>query len=218
MTKTTRHPLGRRLEHDPRSRAFPAVTMAVPLRTVTWHRYGAVLDQGNVGSCTGNAMAQVLNHKPLRQRGKVLTEEDALRLYSAATVLDDFPGVYPGEDTGSSGLAVAKAALQEGLISQYQHAFGLDHGLNVLMSGPVIVGTNWYDSMFDAGPGGLLHVDGSIAGGHEWSWIGVDMKNRHAICLNSWGREWGDRGKFRLTFDDLNRLLREDGDITVPVR
>lgn len=51
--------LGRIVQHDPRSLAFVAAT--APLKTVTHRLSGQVLDQGNLGSCTGNAMAQALN-------------------------------------------------------------------------------------------------------------------------------------------------------------
>lgn len=213
---TTPFPLGRILQHDPRSRAFPA-RADLPLHTRTWRRYGAVLDQGHTSSCTGHAMAQVLNHIPLRRRGHVLTGVDAMRIYSRATVIDEWLGCYPPDDTGSSGLAVAKAAKEEGLISAYDHAFGLDHALHALMAGPVIVGSNWYSSMFRPQRDGRLLVEGTIEGGHEWTWVGVDMEQRLALCLNSWGVDWGVRGRFWLTLDDLDRLLREDGDVTVPL-
>lgn len=217
MTISTPLPLGRLLQHDPRSRAFPALA-ADTLRSVTHRRYGAVLDQGRTSSCTGHAMAQVLNHVPLRVKGHVLRSADAFRIYTRATQIDEWPGEYPAQDTGSSGLAVAKAAKEAGLITAYDHAFGLDHALLALVLAPVIVGSNWYSSMWRTDPVGRLQISGRVEGGHEWTMFGLDVEQRRVLCLNSWGPRWGDRGRFWLTFDDLGRLLNEDGDVTVPVR
>lgn len=213
----TPFPLGRRVEHDPRSLAYPAPAASVTSKS--WTHYGPILDQGQVGSCTGNAMAGALNTRPLHTlRAPLLTEDDALRLYSEATELDNAPGSYPPDDTGSSGLAVAKAAQKEGRIGSYQHAFGLDHALQSLMSGPVLIGSNWYEGMFHPSSAGLVTISGSVAGGHEYLAVGVSVPRRTVTCVNSWGASWGRRGRFTLTWDTLDRLLSEQGDVTVPVR
>src|SRR5581483_9492938 len=101
------YPLGRRVEHDPRSRLFPFTAEApAKLRTVAHRSYGLPLDQGQLGSCTGNAAAGALNTVPLhRTGGRVLTETQARDLYALATRLDGFEGEWPPTDTGSSGLA-----------------------------------------------------------------------------------------------------------------
>ena len=124
----TPYPLGRHVEHDPRSLnfAFPITAPTAPLRTILHRSYGLPLNQGNLGSCTGNAMAGAVNSLPLHKTGgRVLKEADAVDLYSLATRLDAFDGAYPPSDTGSSGIAVAKAAKQKGLIKSYWHAFSM---------------------------------------------------------------------------------------------
>jgi hypothetical protein len=63
--------LGRHIEHDPQSRAFSVGTAAV--KTVTYKRHGKPFDQGELGSCTGNAMAGVLMTEPLWVPGRDLT-------------------------------------------------------------------------------------------------------------------------------------------------
>jgi hypothetical protein len=82
--------LGRHVEHDPRSRAFSAGTAAI--KTVSHKRHGKPFNQGNLGSCTGNAMAGLLMTEPFWVRGRVLTEKDAVALYKAATKLDSISG------------------------------------------------------------------------------------------------------------------------------
>jgi hypothetical protein len=212
------YPLGRSQEHDPRSLSFPAPTDS-SVRSTAWRRYGTVLDQGNVGSCTGNAAAQALNHAPFHQSGtRCLRETDALTLYSAATTLDNSPETYPPDDTGSSGLAVAKAARAAGLIGGYLHAFDLDHVLSAAMSGPLIVGSDWLDGMFEPDASGFVHLTGSVAGGHEYVLDGVNLEHQRLRFLNSWSANWGRRGRFFMSFDDFAALLDDGGDAVLFVR
>jgi len=206
------YPLGRIVQHDPRSFAFPAA-LAPALKTVNHRHYGPVLDQGQIGSCTGNAAAQALNTVPLRHGRRLLAEIDARNLYHEATVIDGYPGTWPPTDTGSSGLAVAKAAQQSGWVSGYTHAFGLDQCLAALVLAPVIVGTNWHQDMFTPDPAGYLHPTGAVAGGHEYALIGLDVKRKRVTMLNSWSASWGRNGRAYLTFDDLGTLLANSGDV-----
>ncbi|MBP9918725.1 MAG: hypothetical protein KBF43_09080 [Dermatophilaceae bacterium] len=214
------YPLGRVVEHDPRSRAYPARATAahVPFVSRRWRHVGPVLDQGQIGACTGFALAQCLNTGPLHTGQRALTDSDALALYKAATRLDNIPGEYPPDDTGSSGLAAAKAAKAAGLISSYRHAFGLDHMLSALQLGPVIVGTDWTDAMFTPDASGFVHYRGSRAGGHEWLAYGLNVPREYVLALNSWGPAWGVKGRFRVSFTDMGALLARGGDVTVPVR
>lgn len=204
--------------HDPRSRSF-AAPADLPAKTVTWRRYGPVLDQGQVGSCTGNATAQVLNHRPFHIVGtSCYREVDALRFYRIATEVDPYPGSYPAEDTGSDGLSVAKAAQQLGAITGYTHAFGLDHVLSAAQAGPLIVGTDWYDGMFHPDGSGQVFPSGSIAGGHEYTLDGVNVEHKMLRFLNSWGSGWGARGRFYQSFDNFSKLLAAGGDAVLFTR
>lgn len=208
----TPFPLGRRVEHDRRSLAHPAAA-APTLRTVTWRRYGPTLDQGDTSSCTGHAMAHAINSRPTHRTGtRLLTHADALALYSAATILDPWPEQYPPDDAGSSGLAVAKAARNAGHITTYSWAFGIDHTLAALTLSPVLIGTVWTERMFTPDPAGIVTPGGREYGGHEYLAVGIDLRTRTVLCQNSWGPTWGLRGRFRLTFDNLNALLRQQGD------
>jgi hypothetical protein len=207
---------GRHIEHDIESRRFPAET--APLRSVTHQHYGAVLDQGQLGSCTGNAAAQAMNTAPLYDgKRRLLTEQDAVAIYSWATHHDSCAGVYPPDDTGSSGLAVAKALKKLGLITGYHHAFGLDHTLGALILGPVIIGTAWTERMETPDTNGTIHYspEDAVVGGHETCLVGIDVERRRVRGLNSWSTAWGDGGFYWLSFDDLGALLADRGDATV---
>jgi hypothetical protein len=207
--------LARHVEHDPKSWDFPADT--APITTVTWAHPGPILDQGQVGSCTGNALADCLNTLPLYKSGPFVDEKAAIAIYSWATHHDGIPGTYPKEDTGSSGIAACKAGKHLGLLKGYKHAFGIEHTLGALMLQPVMIGIPWYTGMFDPDGDGFLNVTGKVEGGHEIAIIGCDSLNQSVTVLNSWGSSWGINGFALLRWSDLERLLAEQGDCTVPL-
>jgi hypothetical protein len=210
--------LGRHVEHDPRSLAFSAGTSAV--KSVRHKRHCPAFDQGELGSCTGNAMAGTLMTEPLWKKSRSLTEKDAVALYKAATHLDAIPGVYPPSDTGSSGLAVMKAAVQKHYITGYAHTFSLDQLLGSLVRFPGIIGVNWYDSFDVPRSDGECRLtrSASIRGGHEVQLFGIDVKKKQVWCYNSWGPKWGGlrNGTFYFAYKTLERLLHEQGDATFP--
>lgn len=220
MTTPARYGLGRLVNHDPRSRAFPFAARpeaAAPVGTVRWTRRAAILDQGQLGSCTGNAAAGWLGTDDAQQQGRAdVTEALAVDLYSAATKLDPWPGAWPPDDTGSDGLSVCKVLQARGLISSYTHCFGLGDVLAALQSGPVITGTNWYEGMFEPAARGLVEISGAVAGGHEYVVEGVDVERRELVFANSRGANWGEHGHFRMSYETYSRLLSEQGDATVP--
>lgn len=217
--EATPFPLGRNLEHDDRSRAFPFITATeVPVVNKVWRRYGPTLNQGNVGACTLFAGGHALNSLPNYVAGEgTVRAATCLEMYARATQIDEFPGQMPEQDTGSSGNAACKVLFERGYITEWRWAFGLDHLLQALMKSPVMVGTWWYSEMFYPSATGLIRVGGSRVGGHEYVISGVhSVRDRLLRVQNSWG-PWGDNGRALITFDDMDRLLREDGDAVIPV-
>ena len=219
--------LGRTVWHDEASRLWPAAWHRI--RTAEWRLAdgATVLDQGQVGSCTANALAHALNTRHLQAararhgHEQLLDEAAAVDLYSAATRVDPYVGEYPPTDTGSSGLAVCKVAKWRGLLTSYRHAFGLQAALRAVSGGPVIIGVGWRESMFtpraDATLGAVLEVAGQVAGGHEVCLDAIDTDRRMVRVLNSWSSLWAWHGRAWLSWDDLGTLLDDGGDCTVPV-
>jgi hypothetical protein len=199
------------VNHDPRSRNFPARTEG-PVTSVRWHRHGVSLDQGQLGSCTGNAIAGLCNHSPNHLDHPQLTETDAVDIYCLGTELDGYDGTYPPTDTGCDGLSVSKAARQLGYLISWTTAFGVDHALAALMSGPLTIGVNWYEDMFNPDATGLVHPTGSLAGGHQFVMDGWDAVHGLFRFNNSWSNAWGKNGRFFMTYADVDTLLGQDGD------
>jgi hypothetical protein len=219
--------LGRHVRHDPRSLSYlyPERDPAT-LTSVRHERAIPVLDQGNLGSCTGNAAEGCVGSEPFyatipgtvlgRPTGNAQVDEDqAAALYSAATTLDSYRGSYPPTDTGSDGLSVAKAAKAAGLISGYQHCTSLNAALAALAERPVITGVSWYEGMDDPDADGLVHVTGAVRGGHEFVLDELDVEGQRVGFTNSWGEGWGVQGRAYISWADFKRLLSEDGDVTV---
>lgn len=217
---TERNRLGRHIEHDERSKGFAVALLKTAPKSATFKRHCPPFDQGDLGSCTGNAMAGVLMTEPFWKPGRLLTESDAVRLYSEATHLDKIRGNYPPDDTGSSGLAVAKAAQKEGWIPGYEHSFGLDHLTHGLSQRPGLLGINWYSSFDSPLATGEcpLTAGATVRGGHEIQMFQLDMEKKRVWCYQSWGPTWGglNNGTFWFSFDTLATLLEQHGDATFP--
>lgn len=216
--------LGRHIRHDPRSRRFATPRRARPTTDVRHRNYGRKLHQ-RIGACTGYTGAHCLNCAPARQALRpraTFGDADALRFYSGATTRDPWEGVYPPTDTGSSGLAVCETMLAEGIITRYEWSFGFEHGLESIQDGALMQGTWWTTDMFDPDPTGRVRPTGGDAGGHEYLWVGVELRTRLAPSqnrswfLNSWG-PWGKGGYFWMTWEDHMMLLERDGDLIRPI-
>jgi hypothetical protein len=213
-------PLGRNLYHDSRNQMYPWQRTTGKLKTQLWPRHIPILDQGNVGSCTGNEQVGALgtgaifDALPAGHPG--LDETLALSIYSGAETIDG-DGPYPPNDNGSSGPSAAQVAKKMGLISGYQHCFSVADVLNALETGPVGIGSNWYDSMDNPDSSGLVDISANagIRGGHEYLCRGKDMDRQLVYLDNSWGTSFGASGSFMYSFDTLARLLAEQGDGTV---
>jgi hypothetical protein len=209
--------LGRHVLHDPRSKDYPAAR-APQIVSVQHAAIGLPLDQGQVGSCTANALCGALDSAPNINGGTPLDEAEALRVYELETQLEGQP--YPPNDPGGSGLMVCKAGKQMGLISSYRHAFGIQHALGALVQRPVITGVSWYDSFDQPDPNGLVAIapGATVRGGHEIVADEIDAANQLVWFWNSWGTGWGVGGRFCMSFDTWDQLLQQNGDVTVPIK
>ncbi len=200
-------------QFDDRSWSYPIRELlgARKPRSYTWP-LKTWNDQGREGACVGFAWSHELAAAPV----KVPTDNDVgLRIYREAQKIDQWPGeAY----SGTSILAGAQVAKSLGYIPEYRWAFGAQDVIDTVGAyGPCVLGMNWYEGMFDTGPSGYLSVSGRIAGGHAIVCLGVNLRMGYVTLHNSWGRGWGLDGRAFLSFADLARLLREDGDAAVPV-
>jgi hypothetical protein len=229
--------LGRHVRHDKRSlkHAYGVLPKSA-IVPVNWTRRIPILDQGQLGSCTTNAFTGALGTDSAQRTGLaaatvradsqgvftagsyILNEDFAVRAYSLETRDDAYPGQYLPDDTGSDGLGAMAMGQDLGLVDSYQHAFSIAAVRSALMSGPVLWGTVWLNSMFTTDSKGFLIVNRSSgeAGGHELVLRAYDPATDVYGGDNSWGESFGVGGSFFVTGANLRWLLSQDGDITVP--
>jgi hypothetical protein len=197
------------------------MTSSAAPESVLWDSHAPVLDQGQIGSCTGNAVTQLLNTDyamKISGRTSYLVESDAVKVYELATDIDSFPGSYPTADTGSTGSSACEAAIRLGYLSGYQCVVpDLQSILAALRVQPLIVGVPWLSGMFTPDPNGLVDISGYVAGGHEFAILGFDMADSCFTFLNSWSDTWGVKGRFKIRFNDFVGLLAGDvGAVSAP--
>lgn len=212
--KTLDKRLDRLVQFDERSRNFPirALVADKKPRSYTWS-VPVSLDQGEEGACVGHAGAHELAGRPI----KVLGVDSALAfwLYYECQKRDQ----WPGENySGTSIIALADLLLERGSISSYRWSFNIDDlKLAVGYAGPAILGLNWYSGMFRPDANGFIKPTGILAGGHAILCHGVNIKGGYFKLYNSWGADWGDNGSCKISFEDLARLLGEDGEACIPI-
>lgn len=176
----------------------------------------------SLGSCTANAgtgaLAWLLGAARLAEVGlsatdPVVCEKYAIRLYHEETAADEFAAEWPPDDTGSSGLGIARALKARGLVGSYVHATTADDLVSLLQAGPVLLGVPWFEDWFRPNADGFVDSGkwaiSKLAGGHEILAIGVDevaqdaaghvIPEKTVIRLrNSWSTGWGLAGEFRM--------------------
>lgn len=226
---TPRDPrLGRIPQHDPANARYPIrhrVDITNPLRSYTW-QVGVHLDQGREGGCVGWTYTQELACRPQVVdflRDPAQGNPFAQQTYWEIQRNDQWDGgAYPGADPfyeGTSVLAGAKTLTAAGWYTAYHWGQSeREIALAVGYKGPVVIGVDWHEGMFDPDPDGFLHVTGEVAGGHCTLLNGISLSRNAYRLHNSWGASWGENGEAWLSRTDMARLLADGGEACLPVR
>lgn len=178
-----------------------------------WHG-SMFLDQGFTSQCVEYSWHHYVQAGTIRPRQRypywVIGEP-----YSRMQDVDEWPG---NDYDGTSVRAGAKVMQEMGYIDSYLWAWDLETVIDAVTStGPVVMGTNWYRSMFTPDAGGRVKAEGPIDGGHAWLIDGANRKTGMARAKNSWSRSWGKKGRFWVPFEVLEKLIREDGEACLAV-
>ncbi|TXS39699.1 hypothetical protein [Streptomyces sp. t39] len=252
--------LGRHRVLDPRSLAYRRPYDGHTLRATAWEPRIPVLDQTRLiaqgvhtaagygldedvdalASCTGNAATALLSIllTPPEAAAAGLNLHDpadaqafAIGLYADATIRDRWQQyTWPTDDVGSSGLGVAKALRDRGLIDQYGHATTAEELCMLLQTGPVLLGMPWHAAFSDPDSDGFVDhdptwADSPLEGGHEVCVIALesvatvdgtlDLDHTYLRFRNSWSGTWGDHGDGRLRLSTY-QALRAQSDVIQP--
>ncbi len=235
MTLRPQRGLGRRHAPDHRDASFPAAPI-LPSSSDRSYRYWATastkrLDQGRTDSCVGHGWSHFLTTSPLtpaystldiraKAAGYPLLTKGinpfAARVYDRAQEIDEFADTPPAG--GTSVRAGAKALQAVGMISDYLWLHDTTQiTLALLELGPVVVGTDWYEGMFNPtapapGSGSMIAPTGNVAGGHCYLLTGVNGETERFRVLNSWGLGWGNAGYAYIKISDFAQLLAAGGE------
>ena len=205
---------GRQPLTDARDASYPirSLVEAAPPPTVTarnWNANGWWGNQENTPMCVAYSWLHWLEDGPVTHRGAAPLLAPEI-IYGEARVIDDIPGENYDGTTVRAGAQVMR---QRGFVSEFRWADSVEDIVNAVLSfGPVVMGTNWYQGMMNPSKTGFITPSGPVVGGHAWVINGVNLANQTVRMKNSWGRGWGAKGFALLTFVDLARLLREDGE------
>jgi len=175
-----------------------------------WDANGWWGNQGSLPQCVGYAWAHWLEDGPVQQSGIPPVVSPSV-IYTNAQKLDE----WVGENYDGTSVRGGVKYLQNiKKVKSYYWAYDLQTLIDtVLKISPVVVGTNWYYNMFFPDKNGLIKIGGRLVGGHAYVINGVDTKTKQFRIKNSWGQSWGKNGHVFISFNDMSRLIKEQGEI-----
>ncbi|WP_147707817.1 hypothetical protein [Microvirga massiliensis] len=212
--------LGRRPAFDDRDRRFALQRVSVPPTRTSkyWLCRGGPLDQGYTSQCVAYAGTRYLTTHPVVNVPHLMPHQ----LYLECQRLDEWPGEEPDYE-GTSVRALFKVLKRDGFITEYRWAWNAEMVMgHLLMTGPMVLGTDWTERMFDPDPYGFIWDEGESFGGHAYLAIGANRKkpcpdgSTGAIrILNSWSGSWGQNGRAWMSLKVLDRLLTRHGEACI---
>lgn len=212
MTELGRKGLGRLPAADERDGNFRMAVAPQALPAYRYYSMGPILDQGPYPHCVGFAWRQWLSSALLKTR----TGPAAQTIYGEAQKIDE----WPGEDyAGTSVRAGAKYLQSLGHISNYLWAWDVNTVKAWILSGQgtVVLGTLWYEDMFEPDAQGFIYPTGPEAGGHAYLLAGFSQDRDAFRIVNSWGRAWGESGRAWISSADVATLIDRDGEAATAV-
>jgi C1A family cysteine protease len=189
-----------------------------------------VEDQGQLGSCTGNAIAGAMEFLHRKETKRVVNfsrlfiyyqerklegtiDQDAgaqirdgIKALAKVGVCKEYLYPYNVERFKHPPSIQANADAAKHKIVEYRRVRGLYDMRAALAGGtPVVFGFTVYDSFeSDAvAKSGKVPMPGAherVQGGHAVLAVGYDEAAAVVICRNSWGKDWGDKGYFYLPY------------------
>jgi C1A family cysteine protease len=190
----------------------------------------AIEDQGELGSCTAQALVGCLEFLEMK-RGETFTDYSRLFLYynervyihteledSGAIIRDGIKtlrrrGICTEEEWPYNVDMFMSKPTQDCYTNAKQHKTVLYQRLNTLeqmracltAGYPFVFGFAVYDSFIspaveENGDVPMPRETENMLGGHAVMVVGFDDGRNRFICRNSWGTEWGDKGYFYMPY------------------
>lgn len=224
---------------DERDRLRGRAPYRLPARVDHTAALPATQDQGSLGSCvefgiggnlTGSAIQQgafagwfggmwIYNGARLLE-GTLPYDEgcyprSALKFIQAHGCLLDYLHPYRDRLDKTSPLTwgLCDEAAKWPIVHYERCVDGVDGLCAALASGHLVsIGTPWFGSWNEPGPGGIMSDDYSrVDGGHEYLAYGYDWDKGLIYFQNSWGEEWGNGGRAAFRFSAIEAFKRFGG-------
>jgi len=218
-------------QKDARDFVFKAQAPALPRKVDLRRRCTAVENQGELGSCTGNAIVSAVEYLryPSRANYSRLFVYYNERMLEGTIDIDNGAQIRTGIKTLSkfgvcrevyhrydidrfrdkpTDKAYTLAATCK--IKEYRRATSLLALRQALAAGsPVVFGFTVFASfqstkVYNTGVMPMPKKGEGDYGGHAVLAVGYDDDARVVICRNSWGKEWGDSGYFYMPYDFIS--------------
>jgi hypothetical protein len=202
---------GRLPSVDERDRRYRA---AAPRTDVTRKMHfdpPPILDQGNTSQCVIYGGDTLMTAAPVRNMS-FGTAARRLQVYKEVQRLDE----WEGENyEGTSVRAMMKWFQEHGQITSYGWANEAEAVMrHILGFAPMLVGFDWTENMDQPDRKGYIWPTGRTVGGHAFVLIGADRNRKNPDgtkgafrMVNSWGYDWGQKGRAWLTIDTVQKLL-----------
>lgn len=188
----------------------------IRLKYKYWWSNGWWGNQGDKPYCVAYSWVHWLAAGPQTQLVKRSLREDGspfdtTYLYKEAQKVDS----WPGENyDGTSVRAGADILKKHGFISEYRWSWDIKTTIKTLLTvGPVVVGTWWTEKMFYPNIDGIIKPCNNKMGGHAYLLDGINTEKKLIRIKNSWGKKWGKNGFAYISFDDMEKLIKDDGEI-----
>lgn len=225
---------------DTRDYKYTLTQKASP-NLVDLRRYCTPIEnQGNLGSCTGQAIAGAI--ELLNKRNRKPTDVSRLFIYyyerlllgtvnydSGAYIRD---GIKATNHYGASleshwpydirkfrqePISEAKTDALKRKVTRYERVNDFNGCINALSNGyPVIMGFRVYNSFMskNVAKTGIMPYPNTkrerLLGGHAVLLVGYNKSKKVFIARNSWGAKWGDKGYFYMPFKIINPNMSSD--------
>lgn len=227
---------------DQRDHLFSVVRKVVghlPPRVDLRSGCSRIEDQGQIGSCTANAIVACLEFLEIAETKSWVDLSRLFLYYKEREMIDavnEDSGAYlrdgikvlvktgtPHEETWpydeskwkSKPSLKAHMEAEKHKISDYQRLNTLNEMKACLAGGhPFVFGFSVYESFDSVGRNGIVPMPGPterMVGGHAVTAVGYDDDKKCLIVRNSWGVGWGDNGYCYMPYEFVtNRNLSDD--------
>jgi C1A family cysteine protease len=225
---------------DTRDHAFAPKLTTLPASMDLRANCSAIEDQGNLGSCTGNAIAGIVEY--LCRKARKNTDVSRLfiyyqeRVYEGDVAYDNGAYIRDGIKAMNK-IGVPTEALWPYIESRFAYrpsqaayinaatrkAVGYQRCANfaavkaaIAQGYPVVIGFDVYESFETqavANTGIMPYPNKAteaLLGGHAVALVGYNDSTQRFIARNSWGTGWGDHGYFYMPYQVIQDTSMSD--------